>query len=219
VSTKKIDSKVTTVRIVEKHPLWVRWAHWVNFPVLGLMIWSGFLIYWAHDIYGPFFPDWFYTFLHIPQRLAEGMSVHFVFAWVFAVNGIAYVIYLLVSGEWRALFPEKRSFREALQVALHDFGLRKDLPPQGKFNAAQRITYTIILIMGLGSLLTGLAIYKPVQLEWLTWLCGGYDFARLLHFALTIGYCLFFVVHVAQVIRAGWNNFQSMITGFEKVEK
>ena len=69
--------------------------------------------------------------------------------------------------------------------------------------------------MGVGSLLTGLAIYKPVQFEWLTAMFGGYQAARLLHFWLTVGYVLFFVVHVAQVIRAGWNNFRAMIIGYE----
>src|ERR1700750_1773863 len=72
--------------------------------------------------------------------------------------------------------------------------------------------------MGFGSLITGLAIYKPIQLYWLCALCGGYEWARIIHFALTIGYALFFVVHVVQVIIAGWNNFQAMVTGFE-VEK
>jgi thiosulfate reductase cytochrome b subunit len=70
-------------------------------------------------------------------------------------------------------------------------------------------------MMGIGSLLTGLAIYKPVQFRWLSWLCGGYKAARLEHFILTIGYVLFFLVHIIQVMKAGWNNFQAMITGFE----
>jgi len=69
--------------------------------------------------------------------------------------------------------------------------------------------------MGFGSILTGLAIYKPVQFSWITWLCGGYKAARLEHFILTIGYVLFFLVHIIQVIKAGWKNFKSMITGFE----
>lgn len=69
--------------------------------------------------------------------------------------------------------------------------------------------------MGFGSLLTGLAIYKPVQFKIITWLCGGYEFARAEHFILTIGYVLFFLIHIAQVIKTGWNNFQAMITGFE----
>ena len=69
--------------------------------------------------------------------------------------------------------------------------------------------------MGIGSILTGLAIYKPVQLGWLCSMLGGYKMARILHFALTIGYALFFLVHIFQVIKAGWNNFRAIITGFE----
>jgi len=46
-------------------------------------------------------------------------------------------------------------------------------------------------------------------------LCGGYEAARVEHFALTIGYCVFFVVHVVQVVLAGWKNFRSMVTGFD----
>jgi thiosulfate reductase cytochrome b subunit len=69
--------------------------------------------------------------------------------------------------------------------------------------------------MGAGSLLTGLAIYKPTQAAWLTGLFGGYEWARWVHFWLTMGYVAFFVVHISQVIRAGWNNFRAMVTGYE----
>ena len=71
--------------------------------------------------------------------------------------------------------------------------------------------------MGAGSLLTGLAIYKPVQAAWLTTLLGGYPMARLEHFVLAIGYVLFFVIHITQVIRAGWNNLRAMVIGVEVV--
>jgi thiosulfate reductase cytochrome b subunit len=215
VRVAPLSDETSLVRITEKHPLWIRWTHWINFPVLFLMIWSGFLIYWANDIYRPFFPNWFYNFFHIPHRLAEGMAIHFSMAWLFCLNGISYFTYLIISGVWRELFPDKKSWVEALHVAAHDMGFKTPLPVQGKFNAAQRITYTIILFMGFGSIATGFAIYKPTQLYWLTWILGGYEVARFLHFALTIGYCLFFVVHLAQVIRAGWKNFQSMVTGYE----
>ena len=69
--------------------------------------------------------------------------------------------------------------------------------------------------MGSGSLLTGLAIYKPVQLWWLTALLGGYDWVRWEHFWLAAGYVLFFTTHVVEVARAGWNNFRGMVTGYE----
>jgi thiosulfate reductase cytochrome b subunit len=213
------------MRLEKKHPLAVRWFHWVNFPVLAVMIWSGLLIYWANDVYGVgagawsfhFFPDGFYDALHVSHRLAFGMAWHFTFMWLFAVNGVLYVLYTLFSGEWRYLVPNRRSFREAWQVVLHDLHLSKAEPPRRKFNGAQQFAYTGVILMGAGSLLTGLAIYKPVQLAWLTALLGGYEWARWGHFWLTIGYCLFFVVHIAQVVRAGWNNFRAMVIGYEVV--
>ena len=216
-------------RIVEnKHPLAIRWFHWVNFPVLSLMIWSGLLIYWAYDPYKltiggytllSFFPDGFYKALGVPFRLAEGMSWHFAFMWVFTLNGILYVAYTFISGEWRYLLPKRNSFSEAWKVVLHDLGIRKEPLPVEKYNAAQRIAYSSIVVMGLGSLLTGLAIYKPTQLSWLTTLLGGYEMARLIHFALTIGYVVFFIIHVAQVAKAGWTNFRSMVAGFDVIDE
>lgn len=215
-------------KLVDKHPLAIRWFHWINFPVLTIMIWSGLLIYWANDVYKitingktliTFFPDSFYKALNVPYHLGKGMAYHFVFMWAFFLNGFLYVLFTLISGEWRLLFPDRHSFREAWQVVLHDLRIRKTAPPQLKYNGAQKIAYTMIILMGLGSIITGLAMYKPVQFYWLCALCGGYETARAIHFILTIGYCLFFVLHLAQVIRAGWNNFRSMVTGFEVVEK
>ena len=205
----------------------MRWTHWVNFPILAIMIWSGVLIYWASDTYSitlfghqfyKFFPESFYKTFHITHRLSEGMAFHFLFMWFFTINGIIYVLYTWLSGEWRQLLPNKHSFKEAWLVLLHDLHIRKTAPPQNKYNAAQRIAYTAIIIMGFGSVITGLAIYKPVQFNYITWLCGGYHFARILHFVLTVGYVLFFVIHIVQVILAGWRNFQSVVTGFEVVE-
>ncbi|MBL0152601.1 MAG: cytochrome b/b6 domain-containing protein [Chitinophagaceae bacterium] len=215
-------------KIVPKHPLAIRWFHWINFPVLAIMIWSGLLIYWANDVYRigfgdttlvKFFPNSFYSSLKINNRLAEGMGYHFLFMWLFFLNGLAYVIYTAVSGEWKYLLPQKKSFREAWQVLLHDLRIRKGKPAQGKYNGAQRIAYTAIIVMGIGSLLSGLAIYKPVQLGWLCEMMGGYKSARVIHFVLTIGYVLFFLVHIVQVIMAGWDNFRAMVTGFSLEKK
>lgn len=215
-------------RLEKKHPLAIRWFHWINVPVLSMMIWSGLLIYWANDVYRigwgnttlfQFFPPEFYKSLHLEFRLAEGMAWHFTFMWLFLLNGLLYVTYTAHSGEWRALLPSRHSFREALQVVLYDLRLTKVHPPRRKFNGAQQIAYTSIIVMGAGSLLTGLAIYKPVQFAWLTALLGGYPAARLEHFCLTVGYVLFFLVHIAQVARAGWNNFRAMVTGYEVVRE
>jgi len=211
-------------RLERKHSLATRLFHWVNAPILAVMIWSGVLIYWANDVYAirvggvtlfKFFPDWFYRLFPVDHRLAEGMAWHFTFMWFFAINGVLYVAYTAWSGEWRELVPNRRTLAEAWQVVLHDLGIRKQPLPRRKFNGAQRLAYTGVVAMGAGSLLTGLAIYKPVQLAWLTGMLGGYELARAEHFALLCGYVLFFVIHIVQVTRAGWNNFRAMVIGVE----
>jgi thiosulfate reductase cytochrome b subunit len=218
------------MKLIKKHSLPTRVFHWVNVIVLSIMIWSGILIYWAHDVYKieilgvtlfSFFPSWFYQnrFWSLDHRLAEGMAWHFAFAWLFAINGILYFTHWVLSGEWREMVPTLRSFPDAFQVVLHDLGIRKEPLPPGKFNAAQKFAYCSVILMGAGSLVTGLAIYKPTQCAWLVSLLGGYPLARLIHFALTIGYVGFVFIHLTQVARAGWNNFRSMVIGVELVTK
>ena len=227
------DKSTGTIRLERKHPLAIRWMHWVNFPVLFTMIWSGILIYWndsdnayrhPHAIYRVgigkltllrLFPEWVYRQMNVPYHVTEGLGYHFFFMWIFAPNGIAYVLFLALSGEWRFLVPERRSLRDAIQVTLVDLHLRKGLPEQTKYNGAQRIAYTSVILMGAGMLVTGLAIYKPTQLHWLTSLLGGYEMARWLHFWITMSFLAFFMVHVGQVVLAGWNNFRAMVSGRE----
>ncbi|HEY0373128.1 MAG TPA: cytochrome b/b6 domain-containing protein [Thermoanaerobaculia bacterium] len=204
------------MRLERKHPLAIRWFHWINFPLLALMIWSGVLIYWAYPDYaGVKLPQTAWRALHVNNRLAEGMALHFFLMWLFGVNGVLYVLYTLISGEWRELVPRRGTLRDAWNVVLHDLRIRKEPLPKKKFNGAQQIAYTTVILMGAGSLISGLAIYKPVQFSWLTWIFGGYQGARFVHFWLTVGYVAFFAVHIAQVIRAGWNNFRAMVIGVE----
>ncbi len=212
-------------RAIQKHPRAVRWMHWVNFPLLTVMVWSGLLIYWAYQPYRigwgettllKIFPAGVLEALGLSRQLAKGMAYHFVFGFFFAVNGVLYVIYTAASGEWRHIVPDRHALTESVQVALHDAGLRKTLPPQGRYNAAQRVSYSAVIGMGAGSLLTGLAIWKPTTLGVLTTLLGGYQMARTIHFILTVLFVLFFVVHIAQVVRAGAANFWSMVTGYER---
>ncbi|HEV7240086.1 MAG TPA: cytochrome b/b6 domain-containing protein [Thermoanaerobaculia bacterium] len=206
------------MHLARKHSLAIRWFHWINFPLLAVMIWSGILIYWAYPAYVKLDPSTWRA-LHVNNRLAEGMALHFFFMWLFGVNGVLYVLYTLISGEWRELVPRRGTLREAWNVLLHDLRIRKEPLPRKKFNAAQQIAYTSVIVMGAGSLLSGLAIYKPVQFAWLAWLFGGYQGARFVHFWLTVGYVAFFLVHVAQVVRAGWNNFRAMVIGVEAVNE
>ncbi len=227
------EQKEASIRLERKHLLSIRWMHWVNFPVLFVMMWSGLLIYWNdsdsahrfdHRVYQlgighftlfRFFPQWFYDLLHVPYHVTQGLGYHFTFMWIFGINGLLYVLYLWRSGEWRFMVPEKRSLTDAIRVTLVDLHILKGLPPQTKYNGAQRIAYTSVVLMGAGMLATGFAIYKPTELHWLTSALGGYEMARWLHFWLTMSMLAFFFVHVAQVIIAGWNNFRAMVSGYE----
>jgi thiosulfate reductase cytochrome b subunit len=248
--------------LYKKHSLAVRWFHWINFPVLFLMIWSGMLIYWANDVFHVklfghdffhFFPDswwsphapkWVPNFIAtttpddngVPQRylwsldsrLAEGMGWHFLFAWLFTINGALYVSYLAFSGEWRKIVPHPRALLESVQVVLVDLHLSRKKLPVRKYNAAQQIAYTGVIVMGALMVLTGISIYKPSEQSWLThafgalfpagyYHSGGYSVARFIHFWTTMAFLAFFVVHVGQVVKTGWNNFRGIITGYELV--
>ena len=171
-------------RLEPKHPRAVRWMHWINVPLLTIMIWSGLLIYWANDVYSHGRRR-FHPFSLLPGLVLPG-------AWPgtwpgyrewritspscgsLPSTGSLYVLYTFLSGEWRHLLPNRHTLGEAWQVVLHDLRLRKEPLPRAKFNGAQRLAYTGVILMGAGSLVTGLAIYKPTQLAWLTNLLGGY---------------------------------------------
>jgi len=148
----------------------------------------------------------------------KGLDFHFFFMWLFGLNGVAYVSYLALSGEWRTIVPTDKltqALKDAWGVVLFDLHLRKEEPRRKKYNAAQKFAYTAVVVMGAVMLVTGFAIYKPTSAHWLTTLVGGYEMARWLHFWTTMSIMGFFVVHVVQVVLAGWNNFRSMITGVE----
>lgn len=203
--------------------------HWINFPLLVIMIHSGLRIYWAEDVYAfgilgwewfAFFPDAIYETFDLERRLARGLAFHFNFAWLFTINGIVYGIYLWRTGGWRDILPTRQHLRAVVRdvthTVLHDLHLRKEAPEKrGHYNEAQRLTYTLVLVLGALAILSGFAIFKPTQLSPLTWLLGGYTSARVIHFSVTIAFMLFFVVHILQVARAGWRNFTSMVTGYE----
>ena len=213
-------------QLEKKHPLAIRWLHWINFPLMIVLTWSGLLLYVENNNFrlglGPvtlfhFFPQGFYTALHLRERNDEGLAWHLLFMWPFAVAGVLYVVYTTVTDQWRYLIPSRKSWGQAFQVVFHDLGLRRDLPPRGKYNAAQKIAYTGVFVMGFLETVTGFALWKPDDLGWLALPFGGADGAKAVHFWLTILFVVYFVIHVTQVARAGWGNFRSIITGSEIV--
>ncbi|MBS1799775.1 MAG: cytochrome b/b6 domain-containing protein [Acidobacteria bacterium] len=225
----------TVLRIEERHSLAVRWMHWINFPLLAIMIWSGLMIYWAdsidlnileHRVYRVgvgnftlfrFFPDWFYNAFRLNNHFTRGLSFHALVMWPFAINGIAYLLFLAISGEWRRIVPGARDFRQLARTVWNDL-LNREAAGHGEtYNGAQRIAYTLVLMIGAISVISGIAIWKPTSLPFTTAMMGGYRAARLIHFWTTIAFCIFICVHLFQGLRAGWGRLQSIVTGFDIV--
>ena len=174
------------------HPLYVRVTHWINALAVLVMIGSGWQIYNA----SPLFP---FTFPRssLGGWLAGGLLWHFAAMWVLIVNGLVYLIVALSTGHFRKLLPIRAG------DVVHDLGaaftgrLDRDL---ARYNAVQKLVYAGILIMGAVIVLSGFAIWKPVQLRELTLLFGGYDAARYVHFFAMAVIVLFLVLHVVMAL-------------------
>jgi thiosulfate reductase cytochrome b subunit len=188
------------------------------------MIASGLQIYGAFPHFGPrghpypvpnpwageAFPEW----ARLGGWLAGGLNWHFALAWPFVITGLVYLGYLALSGEWRSLLFRPRDVRPAVDMQLYYLRLRREHPPQGKHNALQKAAYTAIVVLGAISVLSGCAIYKPVQLSWLTALFGGYELARYWHFVAVWIFVGFALVHVALVFLVDPASLRAMITGW-----
>ena len=213
---------------VKRHHGVVRAAHWLNAIVLVGMIASGLQIYQAFPHFGekgkvyplpnPFdsgrFPAGFPEWARLGGWLAGGLNWHFTLAWPFVITGLMYLGFLALSGEWRALVFRPSDVKPAIAMQLYYLRLRKEHPPQGKHNALQKGAYTFIVLLGALSALTGFAIYKPVQLAWLTRLFGGYELARYWHSLFVWIFIGFTLLHVALVFLVDPASLRAMITGW-----
>lgn len=209
-------------------PLLIRITHWVNVPVLVIMAMSGLEILLAYPFFGPrgaeygwvplagwMPPEW----MRAGGWLAGARHLHFAFAWALVINAALYLGYLAVSGEWRRrLFWPPRDTRPAVQQLLFYLRVRKQAPAKNLYNGLQRSAYTGALVLAVLEVLSGLAMWKPVQLHRLTWLMGGYDGARVIHFLALLGLIGFVITHVVMVI-LHWRQFPAMITGGKREEK
>src|SRR5438067_7078302 len=152
------------------HPLWVRLTHWVNAVAMVVMIGSGWEIYNA----SPLFPFVFPPSITLGGWLAGALLWHFAAMWLFAINGLFYLLFGIASGRFRRmLLPIRASAVLAdLRAAVRGKLSHADL---SAYNAVQKLLYAGVLIAGVVLVLSGLAIWKPVQLQELTAVLGGYD--------------------------------------------
>ena len=191
----------------EVHPLPVRVTHWINVLALLLMLCSGWKIYNAAPLFDFKFPD----ALTLGGWLAGALQWHFAAMWLLVLNGMIYLAYGIFSGHLRRrMLPiSPRAMLGDVLKALRGRLAHDDL---SVYNAAQRAAYLGAILLGIGLVLSGLALWKPVQLYWLAALMGDYEGARLLHFFCMAGIVLFVLVHVAMVVLVP-KTFLTMITG------
>jgi thiosulfate reductase cytochrome b subunit len=203
------------------HPV-VRITHWLTVPLVFAMIASGLQIYRAYprlgDRGGPYYPNPLQDvalpgWMRLGGWLAGGLHWHFMLMWPLLAVGLTYAAYMLVSGEWKKLVFRPRDVKPALQMTRYYLRLRRDHPRQGKHNALQKQAYTFILLLGLLSVSSGFAIWKPVQLAWLTAAFGGFQAARFWHFWAVWLFVAFTLVHVILVFAADPASLRGMTTG------
>jgi thiosulfate reductase cytochrome b subunit len=201
------DEPTASAKAKVIQPAWLRALHWTNAFAMVLMIMSGWQIYNA----SPLFDFRFSPSITLGGWLAGALLWHFAAMWLLMVNGLIYLVLGFVTGRFRKkllpITPEGviSDTRAALTGKLsHD-----DLT---KYNQVQKLLYAGVIILGILIVLSGLSIWKPVQLQYLTALFGGYDAARYVHFFCMAGIVAFMVVHVALALLVP-KSLRAMIIG------
>ena len=195
-----------TRRVVIIHPLVVRLTHWVNAVALAIMVSSGWQIYNASPLLPFEFPAW----ATLGGWLGGGIAWHLAAMWLLVGNALIYFGYGLGGRHFMRSFlpltPRSvlRDLREALTLRL-----RHRL---GTYNAVQRLLYVVVLLLGVAALVSGLGLWKPVQLQLVDDLLGGYPTVRWIHFFAMSGIVLFVVVHLLLVALVP-KTLPAMITG------
>ena len=190
------------------HPGWVRVCHWINALAILVMIGSGWQIYNASPL---FHSLEFSKHIALGNWLGGALLWHFAAMWLLVINGIVYVTLGLATGRFRRkLLPIHPSDVIADVKAALTFKLSHD--DLSHYNAVQKVLYAGVIITGILIVLSGLSIWKPVQLQELTALFGGYDFARYVHFVAMSVIVGFLGVHVALAMLVP-KSLRTMITG------
>jgi thiosulfate reductase cytochrome b subunit len=188
------------VQLYTKHSLVTRALHWLNVVAMGALIATGIAMMIGGD------------------RLESiGASIHEVFYFLLFAVGAVYLASLIAGGGWKTFVPTRETLADAVDVVKSEFGRGSHAPRLLKYNGAQRLAYAAVLLMVAGEVVTGLAMAYHEQLPWLSALLGGRHTVHAIHKLLMFGIIAFAIVHVAQVIRAGWPSFLSMISGYSMI--
>ena len=195
----------TATKVIQ--PAWVRALHWTNAVAMVLMIMSGWQIYNASPLFG-------FTFSHsitLGGWLGGALLWHFAAMWLLMVNGLIYLAFGIATGRFRKkLLPITPGGVIADTRAALTFKLAHD--DLSKYNSVQKLLYAGIIVVGILIVLSGLSMWKPVQLHWLSVLFGGYNAARYVHFICMAAIVGFMVVHVALAVLVP-KSLRAMIIG------
>jgi thiosulfate reductase cytochrome b subunit len=198
--TKHPDGKVI-------HPLWVRVTHWINALAMIVMIGSGWQIYNA----SPIFDFEFSKSITIGGWLAGGIMWHFAAMWLLVANGLVYLVLGFSTGRFKTKLLPIRP-REVIAEIAAALAFRLPHEDLSVYNAVQRILYLGVILAGVVVVLSGLSIWKPVQLQELTFVFGGYDTARIVHFLAMGAIVGFLAIHVVLALLVP-RSLRAMITG------
>jgi len=198
-----------TVPVLRKviQPAWVRIMHWINAVAVILMIMSGWQIYNA----SPLFNFSFSPSITLGGWLGGALLWHFAAMWLLMINGLAYLITGFATGRFaKKLFPI--SIRGVISDVTAALTFKLSHDDLSKYNQVQKILYAGIIAVGIVIVLSGLSIWKPVQLQYLTALFGGYDIARYVHFFCMASIVAFLAIHVLLAVLVP-KSLRAMIIG------
>jgi len=208
------------------HPI-VQITHWVNAIALTLMVATGLRIFNAYPAFarkGETFCCYPFAHKSIPSVLTFGgwlagaRNWHFAMMWVLVANGLVYLTFIYLHGEWRDLVPRRGQVSDVWEMVKFYLSIRKDHPRQGKHNALQRLAYFSMPLFGIFAVLTGLAIWKPVELAPLTDVFGGYAWARYWHFVAMVLLVAATMGHIFMVFTVDPYSIWSMVGGTYREE-
>jgi thiosulfate reductase cytochrome b subunit len=203
-----------TARPRRLHPLPVRIMHWLNAIAMFIMIGSGWKIYNDEVIFG---------WLHFPEALTigrwaqHGLQWHFFGMWIIAINGAIYLTYGLITGRFRRMLLPIY-WRELIATIADAMRFRLSHDDPTKYNTVQKLLYVGILCVGVLTVLSGMALWKPVQFSELLALFGDFQTARLVHFLCMAAIVLFVVVHVTLALLVP-HTLVSMVTGGPEIDE
>lgn len=176
------------------HPLWLRLSHWINALAVVIMVMSGWKIYNASPIFDFRFAD----DITLGGWLGGALLWHFFSMWILVGNGLLYLgLNLATSRFQRKLLPiSPKGLLHDMHSAIKGRLAHADL---SQYNQPQKLAYLFIILDTIVLVLSGLAIWKSVQFPLLRELMGGYDTARVVHFAAMSALVAVVAVHVLMV--------------------